>query len=296
MRPGPAHGAGPAGVPAPEPVRFGLIAARGRFPLDLARAARRSGRRVVAVAIRGLADAPLEDEVEQLFWIHLGELERGIEALAGAGVRDAVLAGKVPKTALYADASARPDALMREVLESLPDRRDDSILAGVADVLAERGIRLRPQAELVPELLAGEGRLGRVSASPAQWEDVRFAWPVAKALGDLDIGQTVVVKGRAVMALEAIEGTDEAIRRGCALSGPGAVVVKVSKPAQDPRFDVPAVGPDSLAVLAEGKAGVLAVEAGRTFVLERDAVVREADRHGIALLGVPPGGPEEPPP
>lgn len=296
MTPEAARGAPPAESRAREPAVFGLIAARGRFPLDLARAARRGGRRVVAAAIRGLTDAGLEDEVERLFWIHLGELESLIEGLTGAGVRDAVMAGKVPKTALYTGDAPRPDALMRGVLESLPDLRDDSILSGIAGALAERGIRLRPQAELVPELLAGEGRLGTVPASPAQWEDVRFGWPVAKALGDLDIGQTVVVKGRAVMALEAIEGTDAAIRRGCALSGPGAVVVKVSKPAQDPRFDVPAVGPGSLAVLAEGKAGVLAVEAGRTFVLERDAVVREADRRGIALLGVPPGGPGEPPP
>lgn len=147
---------------------------------------------------------------------------------------------------------------------------------------------MRGQAELAPELWAGEGTLGRVEPTPEQLADVAFGWPVAKALGEVDVGQTVVVKGRAVLAVEAIEGTDAAIRRGCALGEEGACVVKVAKPGQDPRFDVPAIGLATIRSLVEGKASLLAVEAGRTVVLEREALLREADARGIAVVGVSP--------
>jgi hypothetical protein len=132
--------------------------------------------------------------------------------------------------------------------------------------------------------------LGRVQPTTAQRADVAFAWPIAKALGALDVGQTVVVEGGAVLALEAIEGTDEAVRRGCALGRGGACVVKVAKPSQDPRFDVPAVGLETLRVLREGGGAILAFEAGATLVLEREALVAEADAAGIALLGVADAG------
>jgi DUF1009 family protein len=195
--------------------------------------------------------------------------------------------GKIPKTNLFGDLSrVRPDATALALLAGLRTRNDDSILGALASLLEEKGVLLRPQAELVPELVAQEGQLGAVAPSPAQRAEIAFGFPVAKALGALDVGQTVVVRERAVLALEAIEGTDETIRRGTALGGPGAVVVKVAKPRQDPRFDVPTVGPDTLAVMIEGKAAVLAVEAGRTFLVEREALLRRADAHGIALVGV----------
>lgn len=272
---------------------FGLVAGEGRLPLALARGARRRGLRVAAVGLCGLTDAALEGEVEALRWIHVGELGALIETLREAGVRDAVLAGKLPKsTNLFrAGDEVRIDARMQRVLRGLADFGDDSIMKGIADSLLEGGIRLRPQAELVPDLLAGEGTLGAVSPTASQRADIAFGWPIAKAIGGIGVGQTVVVKDRAVMALEAIEGTDAAIRRGCALAGAGACVVKVAKPGQDPRFDLPTVGPETLRSLVEGGALALAVEAHATFVLDREAFVGEADARGIALVGVRAEGP-----
>jgi hypothetical protein len=159
------------------------------------------------------------------------------------------------------------------------------------DAIASEGIEFPPQTDLLPELFGGEGVLGGATPGPEQWADVGFAWPVAKAIGGLDIGQSVVVKDRAVMAVEAIEGTDEAIARGAALAGPGCCVVKVAKPSQDPRFDLPTVGLDTLQALVEARAAVFAFEAGRTVLLDPDAVTAAADEHGIAVVGIGPGGP-----
>lgn len=268
----------------------GLIAGRGRFPLELARGARARGRRVVAVAIEGLADVALEGEVDALHRLPLGQLERLAETFRSEDVAELVLAGKVPKARLWdGRVPLRPDASARALLEELRDRKDDSILAALAEWIEGRGFRLLEQLALVPELRAPEGPLGRVPPSEAQERDVAFGWPVAKALGELDVGQTVVVQERAVLALEAVEGTDAAIRRGCGLGRPGACAVKVAKPRQDPRFDVPAVGPDTVRALAEGGGACLAFEAGATLLLDREALRAEADARGIALLGVAPG-------
>ncbi len=201
------------------------------------------------------------------------------------------MAGKVVKTQLFGDlGSLRPDARALQLIAGLASRNDDSILTALADTLGAEGITLLSQSALVPELLAGEGTLGGVVPTAQQRAEIAFGWPVAKALGGVDVGQTVVVRERAVLALEAIEGTDAAIERGAALGGPGACVIKVAKPRQDPRFDVPAVGLRTLAVMAAGRCAVLAVEAGCTLLLDREALVAEADRHGIALVGVSPAG------
>ncbi len=270
---------------------LGLLAGRGRLPVDVARAARRRGLRVAAVAFVDETDPALEREVDAIAWLHLGELERLLGFLVERGARDAVMAGKILKTSLYGDlARLRPDGRAIALLASLRDRSDDGILGAIAGELASHGVVLRPQAALVPELFADRGVLGRVAPSEAQRRDAAFGFRIAKALGAVDVGQTVVVRERAVMALEAIEGTDAAIRRGAALGGPGVTVVKVAKPRQDPRFDLPAVGPDTLRVLAETKAAALAVEAGATLVVDREELVATADAHGIAVIGL---GPED---
>lgn len=270
---------------------LGLIAGRGRLPLDIARAARGRGLPVAAVAFHGETDPALAGECDRIVWLHLGEIGALLAWLHEAGVEEAILAGKILKTGLFRDLSLlRPDARALSLLSGLQDRSDDGILGAVADALAEEGIVLKPQAELVPELLAGRGQLGHVAATEGRVRDAAFGWRVAKALGAVDVGQTVVVRERAVMSLEAIEGTDAAIRRGAALGGPGVTVVKVAKPRQDPRFDMPAVGPDTIAVLAEGKAAALAVEAGRTLVVDRARFLRLADEAGIAILGLGPDG------
>ena len=273
----------------------GLIAGHGRFPLELATAARRRGRRLTAVGFAGLADPGLAACVDVCETLPLGQINRLLEVLHREGVRQVVLAGKVPKGLLFqAGGRVEPDARALALLRELGDRKDDSILRAVAALLEREGFELLAQADLAPELLAPEGALGATQPTDAQRADVAFAWPIAKALGALDVGQTVVVEDRAVLALEAIEGTDEAIRRGCALGRGGACVVKVAKPGQDPRFDVPAVGLETLRVLREGGAAILAFEAGATLVLERDALVAEADAAGIALLGVAGAAPAGP--
>jgi DUF1009 family protein len=264
---------------------LGLIAGRGRLPLDVARSARRSGRRVVAIAFHGQTDPQIDVDATQVTWLHLGEVGAAVEALRRGGVRQTVLAGKVPKSTLYGDPSAlRLDARASDLIARLEDRRDDSLLASVASFLESEGFELLAQADLMPELVPGSGPLGRVEPSPAQRADVAFGWTVAKHLGALDIGQTVVVKDRAVLAVEAIEGTDAAIRRGGEICS-GAVVVKVAKPRQDPRFDVPTIGLDTLDALVDARASVLIFEAKQTLVLEREALAEGADAHGIAVVG-----------
>jgi DUF1009 family protein len=268
---------------------LGLIAGQGAFPLALARSARRAGRRVACVAFRDLTDPRIAAEVADLTWIHPGEVAQGIAAFRAAHVRDAVMAGRVPKAALFRD----PDALHLDgqalaLMERLGDRRDDTILGMVAAHLESLGIHLLPQWAPAPELLAPEGRLGARDLSPGERADVEFGLPIARRMGALDIGQVVVVKDRAVLAVEAIEGTNAAIRRAGAFAT-GACVIKVAKPQQDPRFDVPAVGAGTLAALLEARAAVLAIEAGATVVLEREELLRGADAHGIAVIGVARG-------
>jgi hypothetical protein len=267
---------------------LGLIAGQGSFPLEVARCAREGGVRVVCVALRGQTRAEIEPLVDGITWIHPGEVGAGLAAFRAAGVRDVVMAGKVTKSDLFQNPEGlRLDAKASGLLSEVSDRKDDTLLGKLADFLETLGLHLLAQYALTPQLLPGEGVLTATRPSDAQRADIAFGFPIAKTIGDLDIGQTVVVKDRAVLAVEAIEGTDATIRRAGAIA-PGACVVKVAKPSQDPRFDVPTIGPDTIAVLAEAKVGVLAFEAGATVVLERDVVVREADAHGIAVLGVAP--------
>jgi len=271
---------------------LGLIAGHGRFPRELARAARSRGARVVAVGLRELADPALEQEVDSFHWLNLGEFGALFEIFGKAGAQDVVMVGKVPKTFLWTQRAAlRPDAYARKLLAGLRDRADDSLQGAVAALLEEQGFHVVEQLALAPELAASEGVLGSVLPTALQERDIAFAWPVAKALGALDVGQTVVAQGLAILALEAVEGTDEVIRRGCRLGEPGACVVKVAKPQQDMRFDVPTVGADTLATLISAGAGLLAVEAARTVFMEQERVIREADAHGIVLVGVPARGP-----
>jgi hypothetical protein len=268
---------------------LGLIAGQGVFPLEVARTARRRGVRVACVALRDQTRPEIEGAVESITWIYPGEVGAGLAAFRAAGVREVVMAGKVTKSDLFQNPDAlRLDANAAGLMNDLTDRKDDTILGKLADFLETLGLRLLPQYALTPELLAEEGVLTHTRPTQAQRADIAFGFPIAKTIGDLDIGQTVVVKDRAVLAVEAIEGTDAAIRRAGAIAA-GACAVKVAKPSQDPRFDVPTIGPGTVAVLAEARIAVLAIEAGATVVLERDAVVREADAHGIAIVAVAAG-------
>ncbi len=194
------------------------------------------------------------------------------------------MAGKVPKSLLF-KSKVIPDLRAVKLLFSLKDKSDDSILLAIAKELEKDGIKLLNTADFSSSLMTPEGILTDERLSENEWKDIAFGWKIAKEIGRLDIGQTVVVKDQAVMAVEAIEGTDEAILRGGKLAGEGAVVVKVAKPKQDMRFDVPVVGMNTLKSMIEVNARVLAIEAGKSILLQRKKVIKEADEAGVSVVG-----------
>jgi DUF1009 family protein len=273
---------------------LGLIAGDGDFPLEIARAARRGGRRIHAVGFHGLTRTELDAVADEITWLHLGEVGALLDELRGAGVADVVMAGTVDKTHLHGvGGGLHLDARARSLLAELPDHRDASILGLLAGALEESGMALRSQAEWVPHLVLGEGALGALSPTQAQWRDIRTGWPIARRNAADEVGQCVVVKDGAVVAVEAMEGTDATIDRAAGLAGAGTTVVKAARPRQDPRFDLPVIGAGTLGRLIDARAGALAVEAGTTVVLDREEVIHLADQHGIALVGVAPAGPDE---
>lgn len=264
--------------------RIGLIAGNGTFPIEFAKAAKRKGLTVVAVAHEGETMRELEQIADSVFWIKVGQLGRLIKIFKEQGVADALMAGGIKKTRLFG--GAMPDLRGAALLARMLYKKDDSILRAVAEELESEGITVRESTLFLDDMLAPVGVLTRRRPTKDEQKDIKFGWYMAKEIGRLDIGQTVVVKGQAVLAVEAIEGTDEAIRRGGVLGNGGAVVVKVCKPHQDLRFDLPAAGIQTIKTMAEVNASCLAVEAGKTIILERDAVVKEADSLGIAIVGV----------
>ncbi|KPV41712.1 hypothetical protein AN478_01155 [Thiohalorhabdus denitrificans] len=267
---------GGAGAPV-----IGLIAGYGRFPLLYADSLRAQGYRVFCAAIREESDPDIRAHVDELTWLRLGQLGKLIEAFRKAGVEEAVMAGKVHKTRIY---KLRPDLRAVKLMARAPDFKDDTLLGAVASELDRAGIRLVSSIEHAGELLPGPGVLTRRDPDKTEQGDIAFGWELAKSIAGQDIGQSVVIKKRSVMAVEAIEGTDEAIRRGGSLGGGGVTVVKVAKPGQDVRFDVPTVGVDTVEVMAEAGATCLALEAGMTLVLDQAEMVAAADAAGISIV------------
>lgn len=264
--------------------RVGLIAGNGRFPQAFARGARAAGVEVVAVAHLGETEPGLEDLVASLTWIKVGQLGVIIDAFRSHGVQRAVMAGGIRKVTLFENFA--PDERAMRVLAALPRLGDDAVLRGFAADLESEGIAVVDSTIFVPQLLASEGVMTSCAPSEAQWGDIRYGLRVAHAAGRWDVGQSVVVKGGVVLAVEAIEGTDAAMRRGGELGKGDVVVVKTSKPGQDLRFDVPAIGRDTPGVCAEAGVAVLALEAGRTLMLDKEELLAEADARGIAIVGV----------
>ena len=278
----------PDDAPSPDPAEpLGLIAGNGRFPLLAAAGARRAGRRVVALAIREEASAELEAEVDELHWIGLGQLGRAISILQQAGAREAIMAGQVKHRRIFSDIV--PDLKLLGVLARLAFQNTDSLIGAVADALGRDGITLLPSVAFLADQLALEGPMTRRQPDPEERKDVRYGETVARALAGMDLGQTAVVKHRAAVALEAMEGTDETIRRAGRIAGPGTTVVKVSKPRQDMRFDVPVVGAGTLLAMREAGSRVLAVDARRTLLIDRAAFLAQAEADGIAVLGLDAG-------
>lgn len=249
-----------------------------------AREAKREGYVVVAVAHREETLAELEQVVDNLTWVYVGQLGKIIRTFRRAGVTGVVMAGGIRKVKLLGN--FRPDLRGARFLAGFKRRDDDALLRGIAGELEKDGIKVLESTLCVPQIISSAGVLTRRAPSGSQWEDIRLGMDVAKEVGRLGIGQTVVVKNRVVVAVEAVEGTDAAIERGGALARSGCVVVKVSKPRQDLRFDVPAVGVETIKRLCSSGAAVLAVEAGKTLLLEKDILLSEADAAGIAVVGV----------
>ncbi|MFA9461752.1 LpxI family protein [Thiohalorhabdus methylotrophus] len=266
---------------AHHPGVIGLIAGYGRFPLLYADNLRTQGYRVFCAAIREESDPAIGEHVDELVWLRLGQLGKLIEAFRKAGVEEAVMAGKVHKTRIY---KLRPDLRAVKLMARAPDFKDDTLLGAVADELDRAGIRLVSSIEHAGVLLPGPGTLTRREPSKTERGDIAFGWGLAKNIAGLDIGQSVVIKERSVMAVEAIEGTDAAIRRGAELGGGGVTVVKVAKPGQDVRFDVPTVGVDTIEIMARAGATCLALEAGLTLVLDRSEMVAAAEAAGISIV------------
>jgi len=262
-----------------------LIAGSSQMPCVVAREARKQGRRVTAIAIHGITEPAIDDAADDVRWLQWGDVPAFLRLLGKlrlSGIREAVMAGKVEQRRIY-DADASEE--LRSLLDSVPVRHTDALIGKVATVLAGAGITLIDCSDFLGEQLAREGPLAARAPDDRESTDIDHGWSVAKAVGGLDIGQTVVVKERAVVAVEAMEGTDACLRRAGELAGPGAVVVKAAKPEQDRRFDLPVVGLATVEIMREIGATALAVEAGTTVVFDRDDLVAVADAAGIAVVG-----------
>jgi hypothetical protein len=263
---------------------IGLIAGKGQFPLLFARAARDHGVRVIAAAHRHETEPALAELVDEIHWIYVGQLGKMIRLFKNAGVRRAVMAGGLSRGRLFRE--FRPDLRALSVVRRAGAGKDDRLLSAVAAEFESEGIVIAPSTLFLEDLLAPSGKLGKRAPSKEELQDIEFGFQIAKEIGRLDIGQTVVVRRQVVVALEAVEGTDECIRRAGTLAGPGAVVVKVSKPNQDLRFDVPAVGLNTIQTMIEAGAAVLALEAGKTLTFDREQMIDAANRAKIIVWGV----------
>jgi DUF1009 family protein len=269
-------------------VAIGLIAGNGTFPFLVLRAARRLGHDVVIVGIKGEASPDLEPLARELgrstlAWIELGQLGKAIKTLKDGGVSQAIMAGQVKHVKLFG--GVMPDMTLLAVLAKLRANNTDALIAAVAGVLADHGITLMNSTELLKDLVAGAGVLSQKKPTDSMRTDFEFGYRVADAIAGLDIGQTVVVKDRAVVAVEGMEGTDAAVARAGSLAGAGTRVVKVAKPKQDMRFDVPVVGVATITAMQQAGADAITVDAGRTLVLDGEDFIRAADAAGIVVIG-----------
>ena len=263
---------------------IGIIAGGGQFPKLFAEAAKKAGREVIIVAHQGESWPELETIADRFCWVKLGQLGRIISFFREHGVTETVFLGDITKTRIFKD--VWPDLKGLTLWNKIDVRQDDAILRAVADALEKEGIHVLESTLYLKELLFPKGVLTKKKPTAEQLEDIRFGWRTARAIGALDIGQCVVVRDRTVLAVEAIEGTDAAITRGGTLGKEKGVVVKVKKPKQDFRFDLPAIGGKTIETMAAVKGAVLAVETGQALLFDREAVIEMANRAGIVVVGV----------
>jgi UDP-2,3-diacylglucosamine hydrolase len=263
---------------------IGLIAGSGKLPLLLAANIRTAGHRLVIIGYNGVTRKDLGRYANGFHWVHIGELGRTIQWLAEEGAKQVIFAGEISKKHFFS--KAKPDARAIQVLLRLPDKKDDAILRAIAREMESEGMEVISPSFYLAEQMAPRGVLTERKPTEREQRDIDFGWSMAKKLGELDVGQTLVVKDQIVLAMEAIEGTDAAIRRGGKLGRRDVTVIKIFKPKQDPRLDLPVIGPATIKTLEKAGASLLAVEAGRTIIIDKEKVIPEANRNGLCLIGV----------
>lgn len=266
---------------------WGLIAGNGTFPFLVLEGARSRGIDMAVIAIREEASPALEQVAKRLHWISLGELSRGIELLHREGVKRAVMAGQVKHNKIFS--AIRPDWRLAKLLLSLPAKNTDALIGGVARVLEDEGIELVDSTKFLGALLAQTGVLTPRAPDASEMADIEYGRIIARQIAGLDLGQTVVIRDRACVAIEAMEGTDETIERAARIAGGQRLaVIKVSKPRQDMRFDVPVIGLKTIEVMRRSNATALGIDAGRTLLFEREALIAAAGDAGIAIQAFAP--------
>ena len=262
---------------------LGIIAGNGVYPRLLAEAARKAGvKKISAAAFTGETDPVLQQHVDVLEWMRVGQLNRLVTFFRTHDIHHAIMAGQIAPRNLF---DLRPDWKALMLLGKLKQRNAESIFAAIADELAKVNVDLLPATTFLEDSLAASGPISGPKLSRNEEDDVDLGWKIAKEIARLDIGQTILVRSGTVVAVEALEGTNDAIRRGGELAGSGAVMVKVAKPSQDMRFDVPVIGLETIRIAAEARLRVIAVEAGKTLLLERDAIVDLANHSKISIVG-----------
>jgi DUF1009 family protein len=272
---------------------WGLIAGNGRFPFLVLEGARSQGIDMAVIALKEEASPELEQAAKRVHWVSLGELSKTIDLMHQEGVTQAVMAGQVKHNKIFS--AIRPDWKLAKLLFSLPRKNTDALIGAVARVLEDEGIQLVDSTLFLKPLLPEAGVLTARAPNEHEAEDIAYGRGLAQQIAGMDIGQTVVISDRACVAVEAMEGTDEVIARAARMvAGKPLVVVKVSKPAQDMRFDVPVVGLPTVEQMRSAGATALAVDAGRTLLFDRAKLMEAADAAGIAIQAFPPGAPAEP--
>ena len=265
-------------------MRIGLIAGSGQFPIIFSKAAKSKGFAVYAAAYLDETDPALKEDVEAIEWMHIGQIKRLIKFLKKNNISEAVMIGAIKKTRMFSD--VRPDMKAIALIAKMKHTHDNGILSVFAEILEKEGIRIRSSTFLLPDLLAKQGCWTKRRPNKSEMADIRLGWNLAKEIGRLDIGQCVVVGGGSVLAIEAIDGTDATIERGGNLAKGMASVVKVCKPNQDIRFDIPAIGAQTIKTMHKAGAKALAIEAGKAVVFDRHEMINLADKHGISIVAL----------
>src|SRR5690242_19745228 len=263
-------------------MKFGLIAGNGRFPFMVVEGARQSGAELVVAAIREETDPEIERLADRVMWVGIGQLGRMIRFFKEEGVEKAIMAGQVKHVQIFS--RAVPDARMLKVLLKLPRRNTDSLIGAIASELESEGIELVDSTYFLQDSLPKSGTLTRREPSKQEREDIAYGLEIAREIARLDLGQTIVVRGQACVAIEAMEGTDETISRAGKLAKGRLTVVKVAKPDQDMRFDVPVVGVPTIETMVEAGATCLCITAGKTLMFDRDQMIRAADKNKISIV------------